>query len=211
MPFVPVANTAEVKLFYRYEGQQLMNTLYFKKSSAWDTATLQALADSAWDHWATSVVIDLNNKLTFVEAQAVDLTTATSGQASHIESLTGSNTSGIALPGNCAFCIKFTTANRGRSFRGRIYLPGLVQAGTDNPGTLPSAYADALLEDVSGVLAAIAIDTGTEHVVVSRFSGIDSNGKPIPRTTGIATPVTAVSYTDLNTDSQRKRLPGRGV
>jgi hypothetical protein len=45
---------------------------------------------------------------------------------------------------------------------------------------------------------------------VSRYSGIGTDGKPIPRTEGIATPVTQVVITDHTIDSQRRRLPGRG-
>jgi hypothetical protein len=46
--------------------------------------------------------------------------------------------------------------------------------------------------------------------VASRFSGVDSNGKPIPRSEGIGTPITSVTVVDPIIDNQRRRLPGRG-
>jgi len=47
-------------------------------------------------------------------------------------------------------------------------------------------------------------------VVVSRFSGVDADGHPIPRTTGVSTLVASVAIVDPVIDSQRRRLPGRG-
>jgi hypothetical protein len=42
-------------------------------------------------------------------------------------------------------------------------------------------------------------------VVVSRFSG------GVERVTGVTTPVVQAAYHDLNLDSQRRRLTGRGT
>lgn len=209
--FVPVPNTAEFKLFYRYQAQQLMNTFYFTQDTPWTEAELATAANAAFDRWDTIVMPDLNEQLHLVECQVISLETATAPASTYIDTSDGHNASGIPLPGNCAFCIKFLTANRGRSFRGRIYLPGLVQAGSDTPGQLTTGVADALKEAVEAAMAGIALDTGAVHTVVSRYSGVDANGKPIPRATGVATPVTAVAYTDVYIDSQRKRLQGRGI
>jgi len=46
--------------------------------------------------------------------------------------------------------------------------------------------------------------------VASRFSGVDGDGKPIPRTAGVVTPISNVIVVDRVLDSQRRRLPGRG-
>lgn len=205
MAFIPVPDTAEVLLFYTLNGQQMMNTLYFSKSGGWDSTSLQVLADAAWDHWATSVMIDLGDGLVLTGTRALDLSSATGPVAEHTQSLNGSITDSPELPQNCAFAIKFTTAQRGRSFRGRIYLPGITTARQVSTGILSTSAADAFLEDVTGAIGDIATEASCEHVVVSRFTGGS------PRVTGVATPVTGISYTDTNLDSQRRRLPGRGA
>jgi hypothetical protein len=46
---------------------------------------------------------------------------------------------------------------------------------------------------------------------VSRFSGVDEDGRPIPRVAGISTVVLSYGVTDNNLDSQRRRLAGRGA
>jgi hypothetical protein len=210
MAFIPAPNTAQVNIRYLYAGQQIENTLYFHKGSAFSGTDLQDLADSVNDHWASDVMIDLSNALQMTSVYVVDLTTASSGVATHTESHTGSNSGSAATPGNVAFCLKFTTASRGRSFRGRIYLPGIPIGYESTPGILNQSDADTLLEDVQGAIGQIVADTGLTHVVVSRYSGVDVNGDPIPRATALSTPVTGYSYTDRNSDSQRRRLPGRG-
>jgi hypothetical protein len=49
-----------------------------------------------------------------------------------------------------------------------------------------------------------------DWVVVSRFSGVDVNGDPIPRAAGVVNIITAVLAVDNTVDSQRRRLPHRG-
>lgn len=209
MAFIPAANTAQCKIKYLYAGQQIMNDVYFRKVGGFDQAGLDSLANTVWDHWATQVMIDLASGLTLTEVEAVDLTTQTSPVGRHIQTLSGSVNTGN-LPNNVAFAIKFLTALRGRSYRGRIYLPGISLSSELNSGSLLTAAADSLRDDVEGAIADIKLAETVEHVVVSRFSGVDVNHKPIPRVSAVVTPVTAVVYTDTAFDSQRRRLPGRG-
>jgi hypothetical protein len=49
-----------------------------------------------------------------------------------------------------------------------------------------------------------------DWVVVSRFSGVDAEGHPIPRAAGVVNIITAVLAVDNTVDSQRRRLPHRG-
>jgi hypothetical protein len=60
------------------------------------------------------------------------------------------------------------------------------------------------------LVAAVEPD-GWDHVVVSRFSGVDEDGRPIPRVAGVSTVVLSYGVTDNNLDSQRRRLAGRGA
>jgi hypothetical protein len=60
-------------------------------------------------------------------------------------------------------------------------------------------------------LGALLEPAGATWVVISRFSGVDPiTHRPIPRSEGITTPIDNAAFTDNKSDSQRRRLPGRG-
>jgi hypothetical protein len=107
------------------------------------------------------------------------------------------------LPNNVTWAIKFNTANRGRSGRGRNYIIGLtkpkVAANLLNPITA-GQFVDGYLDLLTDLAA-----SDWEWVVYSRFED------KVERTTGLAQPVVSVSFADLILDSQRRRLPGRGT
>jgi hypothetical protein len=113
------------------------------------------------------------------------------------------------LPNNVTLTVSFRTANRGRSFRGRNYVVGLGEtqvAGNTVAPSVITAFDGIYSQLLASPVAAIAT-----WVVVSRFSGVDPVTKePIPRVTGIATPITSVTVVDNVVDSQRRRLPKRG-
>lgn len=114
--------------------------------------------------------------------------------------LTGSM-AGNSLPSNVAWCLKKQTAYAGRSFRGRIYHPGMGEAevsGNYVDGTYAANVLDAynyIVDNVTGV------GQGFEMVVVSYFSG------GAPRSAGLATVVSGIVHVDLRVDTQRRRLP----
>jgi len=211
MPFVPVANTVEVELRFLLDGQHIENTLYFEIGIAPDPSNMTTLLNNVESWWIDNVAPLCSASLSLVELVATDLTTATGPQVTVAP--VGGDPGGLgqpALPNNVTLSVSFRTANRGRSFRGRNYFPVLSEGQvTDNTVTagvvtaIQDAYA-AILTDVNGGLPPVT------WVVVSRFSGIDSNGDPIPRVAGISTPVTTVVIVDPIIDSQRRRLPGRG-
>lgn len=71
------------------------------------------------------------------------------------------------------------------------------------------------LTNVAAAYRLLKIPTSTipadwSWVVVSRFSGVDSLGKPIPRSSGVVELVVDAIFVDNIVDSQRRRLPGRG-
>jgi len=209
MVFVPVNNTVEVVIKHLQADEEAVNTVYFKRAAEWSAATLQGLAD-AIQSWHNTSVRPL---------QGFDTTL----QTLHLRDLTTENgivhdeTPGIIVPGgvqedsaanNVTMAVSFRTGLAGRSFRGRNFIVGLpkshvvdnrVSAG--NRGAWLVAYAELLT--LGGAF-------GANWVVVSRYSGKDSQGKPLPRAAGIATTITSVIFVDDVVDSQRRRLPKRG-
>ena len=211
MPFVPVPNTAAVEIRMIQDGQQVENTLYFRLGSSLTPANLTQLCEDLESWWASLYSAQAATSVELVEVTATDVTTDTGpvGSFNPSETQLGALTS-PALPNNVTIAVSFRTASRGRSFRGRNYFVGLTESQvTENTLSDPSTAA------ILGIYQALLPVGGTFTddwiwVVVSRFSGVDGDGVPIPRETGLSTPITSVVIVDKTIDSSRRRLPGRG-
>jgi hypothetical protein len=211
MPFVPVPNTAGVELRYTFDGQHVENTLDVRLAGAWGAAELATLGADYVTWWTANYKPFASTDLVLTEVVCTDLRTETGPQVTTapLGGVAG-DAVGEIMPGSVTLAVSFRTALRGRSYRGRNYVCGLI---TDyvSGSQINSSIADAVQAAYSAMIGmgAFTSDDWT-WVVVSRYSGIGTDGKPIPRTEGIATPVTQVVITDHTIDSQRRRLPGRG-
>lgn len=204
MAFIPVPNTAQANIRQTLAGEQIENTLYFRAPAAWSAGSLAALGAGLVTWWTTGPRAVLSDDLVLREVYCVDLSSANG--PTHTETVVndpGGPIAGEALPNNCALCVSFRTANRGRSFRGRNYVAG-INEGDVTANLVTQVTADGILQGYQDLITYFS-ESGIDWVVVSRYA----NGQP--RATGIATPVTAVTLVDRYIDSQRRRLPGRGA
>lgn len=205
MAFIPVANTVEVHLRGTSNGQRWENTLYFFNATGPDTSNMAQLADDLEDWWTAEIAPHLAEDVALNEIYLVDLTTATSPTVTYtVSPPVQGGASTTQLPNNAAFVISFRTEGRGRSSRGRNYLIGLGgQSATADPNIVNSTWANNIQAGYQALLAPLSVDW--TWVIVSRYFN------NAPRLLGLTQPVTAVIYTDLRIDSQRRRLPGRGL
>lgn len=206
MAFIPAPTVAQFNIRYLLQGEQVQNTLYFQRGLGWSIVQLQSMAFNLRTEWGTNVMQFLSAQLSLVEVNAVDLESEVAPSVTVGGVLVpGGAVDADPLPNSVTFCVKFTTAQRGRSGRGRIYLPGIPNnAVTGNEVTLASAeiYADAVSQAVADAIA--GFNDGAVHVVLSRYN----NG--IARQEGVAQGVLGYGWTDNVVDNQRRRLPGRG-
>jgi hypothetical protein len=211
MTFVPCLNTALIEFRMLYDRQNVENTIWVQKSSAWTAPTLALAAENALGWWNGSFAILASNSLSLREVVATDMTTATSGQtALDGEGAVGSDT-GQGMPGNVSLAVSFRTALRGRSFRGRNYIVGIPRGFVEEESTASEDYVASAIAAYSALISG-TFESGQAWVVASRFSGVDpTTKKPIPRAAGVMTPITNVVIVDDTTDSMRRRLPGRGA
>lgn len=210
MPFVPVPSTAEIEIQMALDSQHIENTLYVSRTDlAFDVTDLEEIANAVVSWWQTECRPLYSDQ---VRLDAVKVTSLESSTAPVWEQPVSLNNTGTltsaALPNNVCFTLTILTSQRGRSFRGRNYIGGLTEAlvtanavGGTHIQNWITAYTQ-LKSDIDALNRFL--------VVVSRFSGVDGNGKPIPREEGIATIVTGFRVFDDIVDSQRRRLPGRG-
>lgn len=105
-------------------------------------------------------------------------------------------------PGNVSFCVSGRTAQSGRSHRGRKYVAGMP-VGSRTGNQVAAAWAGDLITAFNTLLTLLtAIDKVL--VVVSRVAD------HLDRVVAVTTPITGFTYKDLDIDSQRRRLTGRG-
>lgn len=204
MPFVPVPNTAAAELVYAQQGQVAENTLYFRNDGGWTPELLVTLASSLIDWWTAFMATNVSNQTELIKVTARDLTASDGATAEVAPStpLLGTQT-GDPLPANCAYCVTFITGVAGRSFRGRNYVTGLVDAQA-NASIIQPAARTAIINAYQELQAAVEGDIpGAVWAVVSRFA------EGAARSEGLATTITGV-VGDIIMDSQRRRLPGRG-
>lgn len=204
MPFIPTPNTLQAELRYLFDNQQVENTLYFEYIDGVDLAGAVALADYLFDWWDTNFKPLMATTIALREIYITDLTSISSFSHTRVSSpIVPGTRAGPAMPNSVALCIKFNTAQRGRSFRGRNYVMGMVE-GDVTANNFDGAYVTAVQAAYVAMNAGLS-DLGADWVVVSRFTN------NAPRVTGVTTPITTVGVTDGIVDSQRRRLPGRGT
>jgi len=211
MPFVPVPDTLLVEIVFEQDGQTVENTLYFTNDAEWSEGTALDWLGQLRTIVEEELMPLLHTSIKLVRLIGTLLTAIDSFSTILVVSppVTGSVT-GTVLPNNSSYTVTFNTAARGRSNRGRNYIAGLNTAAMVDGNHVTTDFRTALVSYYD-VIRAAALDNGTRWVVASKFSGVDSDGHPIPRSVGVTHIVVAASTFDDVVDSQRRRLPGRGI
>lgn len=203
MAYIPVSNTAQVELLYSFDTQPVETVLHYIGVTDLNATKLTNLANSVIALWKTHLVAHFVSTVLFQNVKATDLTSENASTVTVPVGSGGQGTrAGAQMPNNVAWCFTKRTAQRGRSYRGRLYHFGMSEA--DVTGNVFSAPELSSLLGAYGTLLSVTNGDGTwQMAVVSRYSN------NAPRVTGIATPVIALT-SDGIVDSQRRRLPGRG-
>lgn len=202
-PFIPVPGVLQANVRFSLEGQQIENVMNFR----YDGLPFGAAAAEVWgildSIWWTGLRVQLSTEISSVEVYIVDQ----SDEAGPVASLPAfSNPTGAAtgspVPNNAALVITHRTANRGRSYRGRTFVPGIAKS------VVNGSYVD------TGVVGAIVttFNNMVDASVTSEvpFTIVSRRHNNAPRVEGIDTIVTLCVARDNVLDSQRRRSPGRG-
>lgn len=201
--YIPASNTAKVEVFFRQDSQQIENVFHVRGESAWSEVSLAELVNE-FANWVSNTYADCWH--TSCHAIAIKATDLSSVSGPVIESaldpeVAGVETGSAALPSNVSLVIKWTTTQRGRSFRGRTYVPGLAAAFV-SANTITPTYHATVVGAASQLWSAIRAKNW-DLVVVSYCNEKEW------RTSAAVTQITGWSV-DTTLDSQRRRLPGRG-
>lgn len=201
-PYIPAADTVKVEMVYQGPGGVMVNDIYFSDPTGWVQEDLGVLAQNMRDWWVDSLKPHMSNQMQLNKVRVTDLSSETAGYFEYSTDLpqTGGYASGI-LPSNVTAAIKFSTAKRGRSYRGRNYIVGIAEGHVDGD-TLNPAFITDFTSAYNALDDGAVIEKG--HQVVVSYC---QNG--VWLTDAVVTPVNARSL-DNTIDSQRRRLLHRG-
>lgn len=203
-PYIPIANVAKIEVFMTQDVQHIENVFHAYAPSGFTGGSLEDLA-TVVDDWVTgSYMIKIGSQVDYNGVKITDLTTESGPvyEMSRAVPVAGAIGSGERYPAQNSAVISWNTAQRGRSFRGRTYVPGLRSTFCSG-----STLTNAFINDLStafGNLKADLADAGYTLVIASLC-----NGKAW-RTTGTFAAVTTFSV-NPTVATQRRRLPGRGT
>lgn len=207
----PVLNAAVVRLVprFRLDNQLVLNVLHFVRSgevlTQWDQPALADLAAGYFNWWDDfgRTIMSSNLVLVGISAQVLSGPGALQLDTNLLTPSPGAVPTEPA-PNSVAMCATISTGRAGRGFRGRMYLSGIP-----NDRIVVNNLIPTYVEEVNTALAQLVAPLGplgdNDLVVYStQLAGS-------PRAGGVATRATSVSLRDNVVDSQRRRLPGRGV
>lgn len=194
----------QIELISLWDSQTVESVLHFTAPSGPTVTDLNNLGLALVNWWTTNIKPNMPTTLQLSDIRMTDLSSQTGQVFDYATGMPVVGTSASpSLPNSVACVFTKRTAQRGRSYRGRIYQYGLTEAAVTNnllAGSNVSGYITAY-----NLLRSFSTATMTwTFVVASRYN----NGAP--RTTGVATPVVNIT-SDGVIDSQRRRLPGRGA
>jgi len=203
MPFVPIPSTVQVETVFEYHGERCENVYHCQFQAAYDESSIANLLDVFRDWWSTNLRAQMPIELSLVNLIGTDQESQTGPRVEDATGLplAGTDATSPAMPGNVTLAVRWLTAKRGRSYRGRTFHLGIQEDAV--VGNLVTIGWQTLLTSAYATLLTDLATFGAPLVVASRYTN------NAPRTTGVATPVTSV-YIDTVIDSQRRRLSGRG-
>lgn len=204
MAFIPTPNGISVEVRCTLAGQQVENCFHVRTDEGTPSSKLVSVATIVRNWVLTDWFDNISEDVEFREVYVTDISSDSGGtfSASNETPVFGAITE-PSVANNVAYCLSLLTAKRGRSYRGRWYAYGFTRLAVNDsaiPSTLAAAFRSSLL-----ALRVLLDDNSTPFCVLSK-----RNNK-VNRTEGVLTPINGVKLVDLVVDSQRRRLPGRGI
>lgn len=205
MPFVPAPQIIMGEIRYTLFGQHIENRIMVDNGAVVNAADLEAVAIQLWNWSEGALIGGLSTNLHLDAAVSTDLTTSEGGQFTYApDTTTVGGVSGDMLPNECAFCVSLHTASRGRSARGRMFIPAIPQAAMVDANNLTGVAASALVSSVQTLINELTTGTRVPVIVSYRHDNAPRVGGPV------YFPILSSAATDTLIDSQKRRKPGVG-
>lgn len=198
MAFIPVPDTLEVFLKWGAGEVTIGILFHFIKGAAWVQSDAEALV-AALEGWRVNTLRPLYNAgAVATEWRATDIRSETGFSIVVPISGTGAGTrAGTVAPRQVAAVVSKRTPLRGRSYRGRTYMPFLSETDVSDD-TVETSYLNDLMTAWAS-MTTVVNGLGWGYGVVSRYT------EKAPRTTGVLTLVSSI-IADAVVDTQRRRI-----
>jgi len=201
---IPVPNGIKATMVYNLNTIRMVNVYWFTKGSPATLADLTSLANvlKTWENTAAKTYRTTGTSFVSVDCAAMDSAGLPVYTLPILPAIFGVvNTP--SLPSYASIAIKHTTGLGGRSYRGRTYYIGVGQ-NMLNGADMITTTVQANISGTYTTLRSSANTAGFTMCVASLYHGVDGSGKPIPRLSGILTPILS-SDCGIGLDTQRHR------
>jgi len=201
MAFIPLPQGVKLCFHFTLQGVPVAFCVFVDAGGPITQNVVNDISDDGRDWWDADGYLAFSQDLTIVKVQATDMSQQPAFQATDINfTHTTGNIAVESLPNGSAIVATLLTGFIGRSYRGRVFLPGVdVDAVVQN--TLTSGAKTNILGALNALKGDLA-GRGYDLAVASYQNA------GVMRTTGVLTPVAGFVVRD-NVKSQRRRnLPG---
>lgn len=208
---IVVPNAIEVDLLWNIVPTKTVKNVLHGQVSAGFTATAAVaqaiyaaiIASAAW----TAYKANVNAGAALAGVALRDLRSAGLPLVQSTGAATAGTGTGVALPPGTAAVITLRTANAGRNFRGRIYLPGLDSTDMNlNTGNFTAAFQTNAQNFITAVQAALTASSITHSILNPARQGYTGRKGAVKAARPAAVVnVTSVLLRSLTPMSQRRR------
>lgn len=192
-------NVARITYQYLRDTRQFNNTFHVYRGLGWTEAQLQNALTSAFNLWVSALKSVVPNSVTLfnIHGHVYD-PLGSPWVADHPVSPADPGTrGGPAEAGNATLAISERADLAGRAYRGRIYIPGLVENDVGQNDQITAGLIAGLTSFALNWLSAYADPNGVGQLVIFH------------RNDNLFSTVRSIVLESI-VDSQRRRLPGRG-
>jgi hypothetical protein len=187
-PLPPVPNTLRARFTWSEGDNPNINIVtyfqYAPASAPLSVANCISVANSIMGYWVANPHVYFAPSITLQNVVVTDLGTITGAEGQSTNAPNTGGGSGASVPAGTAMVMSLPTALRGRSYRGRMFLPGLEASQVLNPQQWQGAYVTNVAEAVEtfwASLYALGAPGPIQACVVSYFSGKTANPNPLSK------------------------------
>lgn len=207
-PFIPATDCTRIELIYTLGSLVAENVFYWRSPHPLSAAELAQVGAAVKTEWNTCIRPQTSMRWSLTTIKLTGMNTDHEPVLSYTTGLPLAGSLSAEAPSpHVTFCISCRTGFAGRSYRGRWYWIGMADGYAQNAGVVTSGYAEALRNALATFQYNLTWGSNPvdgNHVICSFRRNKDW------RSVAEVNDVTAYTVTDLNVDSMRRRLPGRG-
>ena len=170
MAALVVPQAALVRIIWSMSGQSYaVNVIGTRKTGATviDQTTANSVGAQIKSAYTSSGLAGLNTNIELATVGVRDISSASNVEFMDSGAAAASTGVGASLPPQVAYCVTLRTARAGKSYRGRVYLPGFGVSQLELGGTAVAAVRDNSVNFLNALRTGLP-SNGLSLAIVSR-------------------------------------------